>query len=1123
MVGGLQLKVFLAGRVAVEIDGVVIDEARFPGRQGRLLFAYLVAEQGRAVPRDELAEALWAEAPPATWDKALTVIVSKLRGLLAEPGIDRANVLTSAFGCYRLDLPEGSWVDVSVAANAAVEAEEALAAGDLERAKAAAALGASLLRRPFLPAEEGAWVEEKRRELTDVRGRALSTLADACLRSGDAPEAAKWAEQTIALAPFRETGYRLLMGAHAAAGNRAEALRVYERCRRLLAEELGAYPSPETEAIYRGLLEAPAAAARPVAAPESSLADVASPAPVERQSGAAFARVALRKRVGAAAVLLGATAAVIGFVATRSGTTHPTAITANAVGLIDARGDRIRAQVSVDAAPTSVAFGDDAVWVTNAYANTMSRIDPRTRSVRQTITVGASPSGIAVGGGGVWVANHDDGTVSWINPQSNTVVEETRVGDGPTAVAVGFGSVWVTNSDNRTVSRIDPDTGVVVATIPTGAVGRGIAVGAGSVWVTDEASRTVARIDPATNRVTGNATVGSGPAGIVYGRGALWIANDLDDTVSEIDPTTMAVRAAIPVAGSPSALAFRDGALWVSAEFGQRLVKIDARTLRTLAIPIDNRPTGLAAGPSGVWVAVQASGRGHYGGRLVVVSDGFDSIDPALANFTNSFALLGAAYDGLVAFRRAGGSEGTQLVPDLAISLPLPTDGGRSYTFTIRPGIRYSDGTPLRAEDLRRALERMLTVGSPQLESYPALAKVVGASRCTPKRRCDLSRGVIVNGAHSLTFRLSTPDRRFLLSLTSLVPVPAGTPPRDVGTRPIPSTGSYKIESYVPGQTLKLVRNRYFRSWSDAARPNGYPDEIVWRIVSQARAMREVIDGRADVDFNRVPADRVEALAARYPHQLHLVPQRATTFVFLNTRRAPFDDIRVRRAVNYAIDRRKVAELHGGTAVALPTCQAVPPTVPGYRRHCPYTVDADASADWKAPDLAKARALVAASSTKGEKVVVWTFPYFGNEGRYFVSLLRRLGYRAQLKEISDGGRYFPALERTPSVQAGFGGWFGEVVAADTFETLKCHFADNWARFCDPRLDAQVRRLALEEASDPTAGAALAAKIDREIVDQAPWVPLFTPRFADFVSSRVGNYQANTYASSTVLLDQLWVR
>jgi DNA-binding SARP family transcriptional activator/ABC-type branched-subunit amino acid transport system substrate-binding protein len=255
----LRLKVFLTGRVGFETDGAVIDEARFPGRQGRLLFAYLVAEQGRPVPRHELADAIWGEAPPATWEKVLTVVVSKLRSLLAEHGVADPGVLTGAFGCYRLELPEGSWVDVIAAADAAQEAEQALQSGDLQRAQGAASLAASLTRQQFLPGEDGAWVEEKRRELTAVRGHALAALAEVCLRSGNGAEAAKWAEQTIALAPFRESGYRRLMEAHAAAGNRAEALSVYEQCRRLLADELGAYPSPETESIYRELLELPAA------------------------------------------------------------------------------------------------------------------------------------------------------------------------------------------------------------------------------------------------------------------------------------------------------------------------------------------------------------------------------------------------------------------------------------------------------------------------------------------------------------------------------------------------------------------------------------------------------------------------------------------------------------------------------------------------------------------------------------------------------------------------------------------------------------------------------------------------------------------------------------------------
>jgi len=254
----LQPKIHLVGRVTVESDRRVVEEAQFPGRQGRLTFAYLVAEQGRAVPRDELAEALWGDTPPASWDKALTGIVSKLRALLADQGIDGAHALTGAFGCYRLELPEGTWVDILAAATAVGDAEAALTAAEPGRAKAAAALAASVLGQPFLPGEDSSWVEEKRRELAELRARALGVLALASLRSGDAPEAVKWAEQAIALAPFRETGYRRLMEAHVAAGDRAEALRVYERCRRLLADELGAYPSPETESIYRELLEAPA-------------------------------------------------------------------------------------------------------------------------------------------------------------------------------------------------------------------------------------------------------------------------------------------------------------------------------------------------------------------------------------------------------------------------------------------------------------------------------------------------------------------------------------------------------------------------------------------------------------------------------------------------------------------------------------------------------------------------------------------------------------------------------------------------------------------------------------------------------------------------------------------------
>jgi basic membrane lipoprotein Med (substrate-binding protein (PBP1-ABC) superfamily)/DNA-binding SARP family transcriptional activator len=269
------LRIALTGRVSINTGAVLIEEERLPGRQGRLVFAYLVSEHGRPVTRDELAEALWGATPPAKWEKALGVLASKLRVLLGECGLDGAKILTSAFGCYRLQLPEGTWIDLLAAAQHADEAEAALAAGQPDKAKAQASRAAAVARLPLLRGEDGTWVEGKRRDLAEILDRALACLADASLRSGDASEAAKWAQEAIALEPFRESGYRRLMRAHAAAGNRAEALQAYERCRRLLAEELGAYPSPETESIYRELLSAAPNEERAAALPEDGLVSAA--------------------------------------------------------------------------------------------------------------------------------------------------------------------------------------------------------------------------------------------------------------------------------------------------------------------------------------------------------------------------------------------------------------------------------------------------------------------------------------------------------------------------------------------------------------------------------------------------------------------------------------------------------------------------------------------------------------------------------------------------------------------------------------------------------------------------------------------------------------------------------
>ena len=248
----MPLRIYLTGRVIVEDNGtILLDERRLMGRQGRLVFAHLAYEHLRAVSRDELAEELWPGKAPPSWERSLSALISKLRALLAGlPGV----ALNGSFGHYQLSLPADAWIDVDAATEAIDHAESALRAGQPREAWGWAQVAYQISRRSFLMGEEGPWVSLKRSGLRDVLVRAHECLSEPSVWHTEPEYAVKHARETVALEPFRETGYQLLMQAHAAVGNRAEALRVYERCRNLLSEELGVSPSSQTEAVYLGIL-----------------------------------------------------------------------------------------------------------------------------------------------------------------------------------------------------------------------------------------------------------------------------------------------------------------------------------------------------------------------------------------------------------------------------------------------------------------------------------------------------------------------------------------------------------------------------------------------------------------------------------------------------------------------------------------------------------------------------------------------------------------------------------------------------------------------------------------------------------------------------------------------------
>jgi DNA-binding SARP family transcriptional activator len=261
------LKVQLSGGVSVESDDQRLPDALLAGRQGRLVLAYLICERHRSVPREELAELLWPDRLPSAWTSSLSVVVSKLRRLFSEAGLDPAATLASSFGSYRLHLPDDVWIDVEAVAKAVESAEAAEREGRADEALTAATGGAEIAERGFLT-DDCAWVDTQRERLRDLHVRAVGAQARAYLLAGQSARAVVAARDALGLDDLREASYRTLMQALAAAGERGEALRVWERCRVMLTDELGVDPAPETEAVYLSLLgETPVAAAPSSAGP----------------------------------------------------------------------------------------------------------------------------------------------------------------------------------------------------------------------------------------------------------------------------------------------------------------------------------------------------------------------------------------------------------------------------------------------------------------------------------------------------------------------------------------------------------------------------------------------------------------------------------------------------------------------------------------------------------------------------------------------------------------------------------------------------------------------------------------------------------------------------------------
>jgi ABC-type transport system substrate-binding protein/DNA-binding SARP family transcriptional activator len=1085
-------------------DGLLLD---LPAGKPRALLAVLLLHRGEVVSVDMLVDELWGESPPQTAAKNVQGYVARLRRTLGD------GVLSTRTPGYALHLDDGR-LDSARFQTLVEQARHERPAAASDRLREALGLWRGSALADF--AYES-FAQDEIRRLEDLRLSALEDRIEADLALGRHENVLPELESLVAAHPLRERLQGQLLVALYRRGRQADALEAYRSARRRFVDELGVEPGPELQALERKILEHDPSLQSP---PHRG-----HPIADERPH-----RIGRRGVIAAAALTIAAVVAALLALLLPAGAKTLSA-TPNSIGVLD--GKRVRAVITGGGQPGGIAYGAGAVWVTDTAGDRLLRIDPDRRTVDR-IPVGHRPIGVAVGDGQVWVVNQLDRTVSEINPRALRQVGTVQVGNGASAIAFGHGSVWVANTTDYSLSRIDPERAKVVATIPLAGVPGGVASGREGMWVASSSTGQLLLVDPKSNRVSQSTAIGNGPRGVATGGGSVWVANGPDATVSRYDPSNGRIRK-ITVGEAPEGVAYADGWIWVANSLEGTVSRIDPDTGSSRVLRVGNQPTAIAPVGENGWVTVLPGRASHRGGTLRIVAGATAmpySADPKEFAGINQWQLLSLTNDGLVTYRRTGGLAGAELVPDLATEIPEASDGDRTYTFHLRGDIHYSTGDLLRPDDIRRGIQRVLTPDNAYLASQ--FTGIVGAQACYERpKSCDLGRGIETDrNADTIAFHLTKPDPEFLYKLAFAM---ASAVPARATTAPLPATGPYMTKSFTPKKSWVLVRNPRFHEWSREAQPDGYPDRI--ELTSgTSRQVAALEQGTTDV-LLAPPLDRVDGLARKLANQLHIDPFGATFALVMNTRVAPFDRIAVRRALNYALDRNRVARLTGSSLTAQPTCQILAPTIPGYRPYCPYTLDPGPSGSWTAPDLARAQQLVAASGTKGTKVTLLVSQPSPNEptpqiGRYIVSVLDRLGYRASFRIIdnnaSAGVGALGDSRRRP--QIGWFTWFQDHPTPANFidPLLTCAAflpADatnlNVAEFCDRSIDAEVRRAHSLQETDPAAAGEEWGRVDRELVDRAPWAPLYNPRAVTALGARVGNYQYHPFW--TVLLDQLWVR
>jgi peptide/nickel transport system substrate-binding protein len=495
-------------------------------------------------------------------------------------------------------------------------------------------------------------------------------------------------------------------------------------------------------------------------------------------------------------------------------------------------------------------------------------------------------------------------------------------------------------------------------------------------------------------------------------------------------------------------------------------------------------------------------GSGQKGGTLNATYASFpDYMDPALSYTAEGWTAMADVYLPLLAYKHANGEEGGEVMPGLAKEMPKISNGGKTYTLFLRPGLKYSDGTPVKASDFPASMERMIGLNSP---GSPFYLTIEGAEKFAETKKGPIP-GIKTNDkTGEIVIDLKGPRGTFTSELGMLFAsvVPQDTPVEDLSADPPPATGPYMITKSQPGKGWEYKRNPYWAKANGKAMPDlpaGVVDGAKITVVRNEQSqVDDVEQGTYDWMQNPPPSSRYAEVKEKYEGtQFRVEPTISTYYFWMNTQEPPFDDVKVRQAVNHAVDPKALERIYAGQLTG--SKQVLPPGMPGYKEFEPYPYD-----------LAEAERLIKEANPSDMDITVWTDAESPNNeaGEYFNEVLKELGFNTTLKIVNaDNYTTVTGNASTPNLDAGWSNWFEDYPHPNDFfqpllagESIQPTNNYNNANFDDPAVNKKIAQLAEEQLGPEQEDAY--AKLDEEIMELAPWAPFGNRTVSTFVSDEI---------------------